>query len=300
MGKKLKRMVMRRKGLCDFVVGAARVQGPVIGRSLREYLAPVLGAEETLPDLELPMELLGRKLNGYGDALVEADQEYFQAVAKLDEAEASATSLSSRVKEKVLSLRSTCRGLLGDESVEALALDFNVTRDRDALGTLRLGEIVLDRIRNTDIELVPKYWVSSPLDREALAVELEVDVRQLQQAVQLTVDHRKLAETGKVRKDQAMETFDSQYRRIAGMLEAYFRIVGEIDLAERIRPTVRRLGKGAEEEEEAAAAEVSEVSGTEAAVASESNVSEVSEVSGTEAVVALESNVSEAPETATA
>ena len=33
MGEKLRKMVMKRKGLCDLVVGATRVQGPEIGCS---------------------------------------------------------------------------------------------------------------------------------------------------------------------------------------------------------------------------------------------------------------------------
>ncbi|MEM7585860.1 MAG: hypothetical protein AAF560_20890 [Acidobacteriota bacterium] len=268
---------MRRKGLCDFVVGAAKVQGPAIGRSLGEYLGPVLGAEEALPDLELPIVLLGRKLSGYGDALVEADQEYFQALVRLAEADAKATSLASSLKEKVLSLRSTCRGLLGEESVEAFALDFNVARDEDAPGMLRQGEIVLDRIRNPSIELVPRFWVGSPLDSEAMAQELEVVVNQLQRAVQRVVGHRKQADTAKVRKDQAMDEFDRQYRRIAGMLEAYFRIVDEVELAERIRPTVRRLRGEAEETEETPPAEAPETSDADAIVVSEAPVSEPSE-----------------------
>ncbi len=277
MGKKLKKMVMKRKGLCDFVVGAAKVQGPEIGGSLKEYLIPVLGAEETLPDLQLPMVLLGRKLAHFGDALVEADQEYFEAVAKLAEIQASMETLSSQLKAKVLSLRSTCLGLLGDESVQALALDFNVVRDGDALGMLRLGEIILDRIRNADIELVPKHWVSLPLDREALAQELEVEVGGLRQAVQWTVDRRKQTDTAKVRKDQAMDEFDRQYVRIARVLEAYFRVVDEVELADRIRPSLRQLDRNVEEEEETEVAATPETSGVDAPPVSESILSETPE-----------------------
>ncbi len=284
MGKKLKKMVMKRKGLCDFVVGATKVQGPEIGRSLREYLAPVLGVEETLPDLELPLVLLGRKLSSYGEALVEADQEYFEALAKLAETQASAESLSGLLKGKVLSLRSTCQGLLGDDSVEALALDFNVARDRDALGMLRLGEMILDRIRNSHIELVPRHWVSSPLDREALAQELEIEVGGLRQAVQRFVAFQKQADTAKVRKDQAMEEFDRQYGRIARVLEAFFFIVDEVELAGRIRPTARRLRQGVEEED-----------GTASGDASETASGDASETSDAEAVVVSEATVSKTP-----
>ncbi len=258
MGKKLKKMVMKRKGLCDFVVSAAMVQGPEIGGSLGEFLSPVLGEGETLPDLELPITLLGRKLSLYGDAMVEADQGYFAAVAELAEVQKSAEAPSSQLKGKVLSLRSTCQGLFGEPSVQALALDFNVVPDRDAAGMLRQGEIIRDRLRSVSREFVSERWVNSPLDREAAAQEFEPEIAELRQAVALIVEHRKKVDTAKVRKDQTLEAFDRQFIRITRVLEAYFRVVGEVELADRIRPTVRQLGRDSGEEEKASSREDSE------------------------------------------
>ena len=51
MGQKLRMMVMKRKALCDLVVGATKIQGPGVGDSLGKYLSPVLEEGETLPDL---------------------------------------------------------------------------------------------------------------------------------------------------------------------------------------------------------------------------------------------------------
>ncbi len=46
-----------------------------------------------------------------------------------------------------------------------------------------------------------------------------------------------------MRKDQALEKFDRQFIPIARVLEATFRVAGETELADRIGPTVRQLGR---------------------------------------------------------
>ena len=139
MGLKLRKMVMKRKGLCDLVVGATKVQGPEIGGALGEYLSPVLAEGETLPDLAKPLELYGRKLEGFRDAMVEADADYLKQPAAFADLRLESQAPTGKLKGSILSLRSTCEGLLGKESLRSLGLDFNLAQDPP--GVVRQGEI---------------------------------------------------------------------------------------------------------------------------------------------------------------
>ncbi len=79
--------------------------------------------------------------------------------------------------------------------------------------------------------------------------------------VRRLVEQRKLVDTAKVRKDQALEELDRQFIPIARVLEATFRVAGETELADRIRPIVRQLGRddGQEKENDEPEAEKPEV-----------------------------------------
>ena len=234
-------MVMKRKALCDLVVGATKVQGPGVGGSLGEYLSPVLGEEETLPDLVAPLELYGRKLRSYGATMVETDEAYLTELAKLDEVRAEGATPTRNLKDKILSLRSTCQGLFGEETLGPLALDFNLAQD--VRGVLRQAEIIRERVASSDTELVSDRWVNGSLNRESSAREFDPEIEALRRVVERLVEQGKRVDTAKVRKDEALEEFDRQYILIARAVESTFRVAGETDLADRIRPTVRQLGR---------------------------------------------------------
>ena len=250
MGLKLRTMVMKRKALCDLVVGATRVQGQGVGDSLREYLSPVLKEEETLPDLTTPLELYGRKLQSYGATMVATDEAYLTELAKLDQMRAEGAAPTRILKDKILSLRSTCQGLFGEETLGPLALDFNLAQG--VRGVLRQAEIIRERVVGSDQELASDRWVNGSLDRESSARELDSEIDVLGRIVERLVEQGKRVDTAKVRKDDALETFDRQYILIARAVEATFRVAGETDLADRIRPTVRQLGREGGKDKQAA------------------------------------------------
>lgn len=252
MGQKLRTMVMKRAGLCDLVAGAATVQGPGIGGALGDFLAPALQEGETPPDMGFAIELFGRRLRSFGDAMIEADAEHLVEIAALADLRTESEQPTAQLKGEILSLRSTCLGLLGDESLGPLALDFNLAQN--PRGVLRQAEIIQERLLTSEEELIPERWVEGPLAREEMARVFDQGIRDLRRIVGQLVEQGKEVDTAKVRKDQAIEEFDRQFIPIARFLEAAFRAAGERELADRIRPTVRQLGRddGRREEDEPA------------------------------------------------
>ena len=276
MGQKLRKMVMKRAALCDLVTGAARIQGPELGIKFGEYLAPALVEGEVLPDFGAVIQLYGRRLQGFRDTMVETDADYLEQRALLADLYLESEKQTGKLKASILSLRSTCEGLLGEESLRALALDFNVAQD--PRGVLRQGEILRDRLSKSERELVPERWVDGPIISTDLAAELDGEIAEVRLVVTKIVEQRKVVDTAKVRKDQAKEEFDRQFIPIARLLEATFRVAGETELADRIRPTVRQLGRedGQDpepEEPEANAPEATPTSDSDIAVEAASSAS---------------------------
>ena len=130
-----------------------------------------------------------------------------------------------------------------------MGLDFNLAQD--VRGVLRQAEIIRERVASSESELVPKRWMEAKLSREASARELDPEIGELRVMVERLVEQRKRVDTAKVRKDDALKEFDRNYIPIVRVLEATFRVAGETDLADRIRPTVRQLTRNDTEEQEA-------------------------------------------------
>lgn len=254
MARKLRRMVTTRAALCDLVAGAAKVQGPEIGEKMGKFLSPALGEGEEPPDFGLQIELFSRRLQSFCNVMVDADAEYLAQRAALADLRVEAEAPTRKLMDSILSLRSTCEGLLGKESLRPLGLDFKLARD--PRGVLRQGEIIRQQLLGSDNELIPARWVQGLKTRQELANEFDEEIDALTRTVKRLVEQSKVVDTAKVRKDQTREEFDRQFVPIARYLEATFRVAGETELADRIRPTVRQLGRddGKEEEEEAAPA----------------------------------------------
>jgi hypothetical protein len=256
MAEKLRKMVMKRTAVCDRVVGAARVQGPGIGEKLGVFLSPALREGEELPDLTAVIDLYGRRLEGFRDEMVAADGDYLTQRAMLADLTLESEIPTGKVKSSILSLRATCEGLLGRNVLRSLGLDFLLAQEPQ--GVLRQSEIIRERLLSSDSELMPERWLRNPLVREELATELDREIAELRLMVQRLVEQRKAVDTAKVRKDQTQEEFDRQFIPLARVLEATFRVAGETELADRIRPTVRQLGRDGGEDEEPTEPEATE------------------------------------------
>ncbi len=263
MKQKLSQEVMRRKSLGEIVLGAVRIQRPRIVEALAEVLNPLLQPEEVLPDFGLTLELYGRNLELHSRRMEDADEAHRQELTRFDRIRALRDELTDRLKERFLSLRSTCTGVLGESSLAPLGLDFNLAQE--AKGVLAQSRIVRDRLRQSDIELVPERWFTGSLDPESMAQEFDDDVEALSTTLRELIDQQKKVDVALVAKSQAIDDHDKTFIPIARSLEAMFRVAGETELAERIRPTVRRLTRPNEGEAPPPAEESSEESAEESA-----------------------------------
>ena len=97
----------------------------------------------------------------------------------------------------------------------------------------------------------PRIRSEAKLSHEASAREFHPEIEELRASVERLVEQRKRVDTAKVRRDDALKEFDRNYIPIVRVLEATFRVAGETDLADRIRPTVRQLTRNDKEEQEA-------------------------------------------------
>ncbi len=125
----------------------------------------------------------------------------------------------------------------------------------------------MDLFARESPELTSERWIEGSLNRETSVRELDSEIEELRVIVDRLVGQGKQVDTAKVRKDQTLQDFDRNYIPIVRVLEATFRVAGEAELADRIRPTVRQLTRNDDPQERTAKASSAEASSAEASSA---------------------------------
>lgn len=240
--KKLSRTVTKKKGLYDIVQGAARVQGPMIVKSLTEKLAPAFREDQSPPDLGSTIEVHTSWLSHVCNDMVQADEAHMALLDQMAQLRTAESAQSAGLRSLILRIRSAYKGLVGESSLAPLALDFKV--DQSAAGILRQSEIIRDRLLQAEVgDLVSVSWAPGPLDPQLLAAELDRHIQPLAETLRTIIDVRKQTDTAVVAKHQSIKTFDKEFVPAVQVLEATFRVAGHVELADRIRPTVRQLSR---------------------------------------------------------
>ena len=81
------------------------------------------------------------------------------------------------------------------------------------------------------------------IDAQATARGLEALKADLDTKLSAVQDEVREAQLARTARDRAMATFDQTFGAIAGLYESLFRLSGEHELADRVRPSRRRPGK---------------------------------------------------------
>jgi hypothetical protein len=232
-------MVQKRKNLCALVVGAVEVQGEAVAASQVESIRQALPDGESPPDFYRPLRLYADRLVGKCDLMAGADSKHHEAAADSAKLLQASEEAMAVVKANILGLRGFCIGIVGEDSLRELALDYNVAQDPKRV--LTQGQMVYDRFYKPDLELLPIRLIKEPVDPKVLVEDLGKSNTILDLAVKAHVKQRKVVDTAYVLKKQTMKEFNVEFGPTAQYFEATFRVAGHTELADRIRPTVRQL-----------------------------------------------------------
>ncbi len=269
---------MRRKDVDRRLGSIAEVRASVhahrgqIGRQLEERPAsPSEGAYSQAYFDHMEAELATVESN-----LTTAEDAHVRKQIQVSKVRQRSEELTSSVYDKQTSARQILVGLFGSKHQFALTAASGSTPQ----GPQTLPEQVdqtVKLLRNPAGDTPAKKVGGVDVDFGIMADDLELDLGQYRFSRTELERLRKEGDATRLATNQAIEAFDQVFPWVASSLEGTFRLVGERDLADRIRTSIRRVTRRQAEQEEEQAGSPEPPSGGPADAGTESAPSEATE-----------------------
>ncbi len=233
------KMVTDRQRTALALRAAALDGAGLVTAALGNELRKELDEGETLPELSFLQELLARRLARLATAVVFADEEIQGETSDLAAIKSEKASAAGELFEALFRLRSLVTGLHGSAASGAI-LGLGPRLPRDPMIVQRLAERALSKVAEPGFEAPPPADGAPGFDLAATVRRLEEPAARLRRALEAESREKRLAERRVIRKRDRLDDFDRAYRGTAGMLKAMYVMAGLDELAQKVRPSLRR------------------------------------------------------------
>lgn len=204
----------------------------------RELYQRVVREGETMLDWEMFQELNLRLMEDACDQLVESDLAQRVETAETTAANKALSAQANEVRRHLRSVKSDFIWSYGEVTLEPLGLNGEFARK--SLNLLAQGRYVVVKLRDPGVTLPNPLAEDRALDRESLADDLEGDLNQLDQARKQVERERKETQEARATRKEALVFHRRRNVNLTNVLEAYLRLIGLDDLADRLRLTIAR------------------------------------------------------------
>jgi hypothetical protein len=231
------KQVVDRQKSAQAVIAAGETNASLIAAELEKLLTPHLRKTEKIPDVDLLIDLVARYLGTSTDAMIAADEKNLLDLAGDDAARNDRDAAAAALYAAVGDLREWVTALFGTAALRALGFSGPTPQEPVALSRFA-GEVIsaltspkLPKPKRAGIKWDPTDAIAElKAAREALALAgASPEARE---------DQGTLAA-----KNTAIAEYDERFARTAGFYAGLFRLAGQADLADRVRPSPRRAGQ---------------------------------------------------------
>ena len=239
------RAFVNRKRSLEPLLSSARTHANNVGEACDKVL---IGR---LPEVDTKAFILGMVAT-----LEDQFDQYGQALKALSDELADDPPIRAKLEEKrsvhyqhLVLWRQQIEALYGSEAVRFLGFEGNTPQESRTM--LAFSQSLYERADQLAGYAAKIDFVQ--LDIEAMKVKLLAFATAHQEAFDASIGEQHEADAALVKKDQLQASYDRAFQYTATMLQCFFRMAGEDELASRIRPSYRRPGQlhEAPEQEEA-------------------------------------------------
>ncbi len=209
-----------------------------------EALLTAINYQDVFGDLELD-------LGGAQSNLMAAEDKHVRSLIRISKLRRQRDALELKAHERLVANRRVLLGVFGpNRGFEVAALDGKTPRESKAM--IDQLDQTIQLIRDPEGELPVVVADGVQLDLEGMATGFEADLVDLRQVRGQLERANKAAAKTVIAKNKAIEAFNAVFPPVAGILEGFFRLAGERELAERVRTSTRRVTRrqGAQGDEE--------------------------------------------------
>jgi hypothetical protein len=231
------KMVVDRQARGADVLAALAVHGGEVADGLRREVGDAAGGVAQL------QATLRRRLEGRLEALVAADEEHLAATGDLVAARRRRDAAARELYRLLVAVRKLAEGLYGTGAGELLRIEGRVAQR--PVPMLRQARRVMARLADPAMTRPERRFASATADEGEWAELLAPAIEALAAALDSADRARRRAESTLLAKTEALAAYDLAHGRLARYGEALFELAGLPEYASRLRPRVRRRGRGA-------------------------------------------------------
>lgn len=197
---------------------------------------------DTPPDFLSQLGLLERAVESAINELARRDFAVFDVERLLAALRSQRNEQVKVVYGKVVKLRFSLQGEFESPNLELLGLQGPTTQDPTTLQ--RVAGNLARVLAMPDLEFyLGQRSSSSSFDAAARAAELQVEVDSLKGVLNAIQNAVQDYDQAQVARKDAMAEYDRVFIRVARILEDYFLLVGDEEMARRVRPSRTRPGR---------------------------------------------------------
>ncbi len=235
-------MVLQQLESSAEVEASVATHGPIVARKLDEVYAQNLEEGQRVPDFQGIMFALKDRLAGSRQDLAVADGQNVEQLRQLDELQQESLELFPKLYRHMSAARHTMDELFGKGSAFRIAsIEGPTAQRREKL--LRQTELAIARFEQPNLEFPASEFEGFTVEPEGAARGLKTKVTRLRT---VSDEQRRLnreAQESRKVKNRMLEEHKQTFLWTARTLEGFYRLAGEDELADRIRPSLRRRGR---------------------------------------------------------
>jgi hypothetical protein len=213
------------------------VEGPRIARLLVDLFSPHRLEGDPEPEFLGTFIAIGRKLKDAVDRVVSADNVLFAANAALDAARQRRDDHKQNLGRQVMSLRGACNALFVNPAVQNLGFDQRTAQDPAPL--LMQADRVVEHLRSDGLAEAEYVFEGDDFDPKKYADRVEAGAREVRESLDEVAESVRHVEKTVQDKRVLTDAYDGIHLRGAQIFESYCRLVGDDELADRVRRSAR-------------------------------------------------------------
>jgi len=197
------------------------------------------------PDYLGQLFALKDELNTSATALTEADQLHVHQLARLIELREDREAVRKRASDKFSIARRTLDELLGGEGKAFVLAGFEGPTARTPKKLLRQIDLAVPRLYTPNGKLAQHKVAGITVDTTEMASDLEEVAGELRVAQTEFRRMRRVVQASRKEKNRRLEEHRTNNLWTARIVEGYYQLAGETELAERLRPITNRTSRPA-------------------------------------------------------
>ncbi|HCF59162.1 MAG TPA: hypothetical protein DFS52_14360 [Myxococcales bacterium] len=233
----LSKQVTDRQKSATLVIASARANEAKIAQGMYQLL------EVPVEHGTLLIQKMGNQLEGKTGAMVAADHAHLAELGDDASVRAERDQQAARVNEQLVDVRDVIKLAFGDNELKKLGFDGRTPVDPVQVHSL--GKLVCDNLATWQPNK-PSRLSGLTAQNEVWRASISDPLEKLESSLESVARETREAEATQVAKNRAIEEYDKVFALTAGFLSLMLEIIGERELAKRVRPSRRRAGQIAE------------------------------------------------------